>query len=157
VKRVVTGVDDEGRSYVVSAEELPASDAVVIWRYEPADIARWIAGVSDEVAATTVEPPPGGATWVAATFPPGAWPPAGADLPDLGEVGAIPGMDENGFHTTRTIDFDYLLSGELTLLLDRESVRLQPGDVVLQQATRHAWRNDSAAPAVLLVLLHRPG
>jgi cupin domain len=156
VKRVVTGVDEEGRSYVVSADELPDSDAVVIWRYQPEDIAQLIAGVPEDVAATMIEPPPGGAVWVAATFHPGPWPPRDAELPELGDAGQIPGMDANGFHTTRTIDFDYLLSGELTLLLDREEVRLQAGDVVLQQATRHAWRNDSSGPAVLLALLHTP-
>ena len=148
MKRVVTGVDDEGRSYVVSSDELSKDEygAVNLWNYRPADIEQWIADIPEAAAATAFEPPPGGSWWVAATFPPNAEP-IGADTP---------GVDEDGWHTTRTIDFDYVLSGELTLLLDRESVELQAGDAVVQQATRHAWRNQGTEPAVLLVLLHTP-
>jgi mannose-6-phosphate isomerase-like protein (cupin superfamily) len=144
MKRVVTGVDDDGRSYVVSAEELSASDSFEIWNHEPAQIEKWLA-VPEGVAASALEPVPGGLKWFHAVLPPG--PVAGTE---------IPGIDEEGFHTTRTVDLIYLLSGELTLLLDRESVELKAGDVVVQQVTRHAWRNDSDAPAVLLAVLHRP-
>jgi mannose-6-phosphate isomerase-like protein (cupin superfamily) len=150
VKRVVTGVDGEGRSYVVSAEELPnpgTVEAVELWRYQPSDIEQWIAGIPEEAAATAFEPPPGAAWWVAATFPTGGEPVAGPEYP---------GVDEQGFHATRTIDFGYLLSGEVTLVLDSESVRITAGDVVVQQAARHAWRNEGTEPAVLLVLLNRP-
>jgi quercetin dioxygenase-like cupin family protein len=35
-------------------------------------------------------------------------------------------------------------------------VKLQAGDAVVQQATRHSWRNEGTEPAVLLVLLHSP-
>jgi len=147
VKRVVTGVDGEGGSYVVSADELPEADAVELWRYQPSDIAEWIADVPEEAAATAFEPPAGGVWWVQATFPPGGERIVGPEYP---------GVDEEGFHTTRTIDFIYLLAGELTLLLDRDSVRLEAGDVVLQQATRHTWRNQGTGPAVMLALLHTP-
>jgi mannose-6-phosphate isomerase-like protein (cupin superfamily) len=148
MKRVVTGVDDEGRSYVVSSDELTKDEygAVNLWNYRPEDIAQWVAAIPEEGAATAFEPPPGGSWWVAATFPPNAEP-MGTEAP---------GVDEEGWHTTRTIDFDYVLSGELTLLLDRETVKLQAGDAVVQQATRHAWRNEGTEPAVLLVLLHSP-
>jgi len=62
-----------------------------------------------------------------------------------------------GFHTTRTVDFDFVVEGELTMELDADTVRLEAGDFVIQQAARHAWRNESAARrAVLLALLHAP-
>jgi mannose-6-phosphate isomerase-like protein (cupin superfamily) len=102
--------------------------------------------VPEEIAATQIEPGPGEVKWVAAMWPAGAGPLATAR----------PGVDQEGFHTTRTVDFVYLLSGELTLVLDRESVRIQAGDCVVQQVVHHAWRNDSAEPAVLLAWAHAP-
>ena len=60
----------------------------------------------------------------------------------------IVSVDEHGFHTTRTIDFDFLVDGELTLVVDEGSVPLEKGDFVIQQATRHAWRNSGDRPAV---------
>ncbi len=146
MKRIVAGVDDEGRSYVVSAEELPAADWNVLWWFHPADIAATIAQIPDAAAAVASEPPPGGVKWVLATWPASAGPLATRH----------PGVDDEGFHTTRTVDFVYLISGELTLLLDRESVTVHAGDVVVQQAVRHAWRNDSGEPAVLLAWAHAP-
>jgi uncharacterized cupin superfamily protein len=67
-----------------------------------------------------------------------------------------PGIDKDGFHTTRTVDFDCLIEGEITLILDDEQVRLEPGDCVVQQATRHAWKNEGDKTALLFGLLHRP-
>ena len=149
MKRVVTGVDGEGHSYVVSEEELPRTEpGTELWRFQPSDIAQWIADVPDGVAAESIEPPSGGVWWVAATFPPGNAPIGG---------GEIPGMDADGFHTTRTIDLIYVLSGGFTLLLDHGSARVEAGDIVIQQATRHAWRNVSdTEPATMLAMLHTP-
>jgi mannose-6-phosphate isomerase-like protein (cupin superfamily) len=106
-----------------------------------------IAGVADGDAVAALEPPDGGVKWVYAVIPP---------LSEQAEAPEIPGVDEDGFHTTRTIDFDFVVEGELTMLLDADVVRLEAGDFVIQQAARHAWRNESAAPAVLLALLHTP-
>ena len=145
MKRIVTGVDGEGRSYAVSTEDLP-SPPIELWDYEPSDIEAWVANVPEQDAATVIEPPSGGARWVLGTIEPGGRP--------TGRW--VPSTDDGGWHTTRTINFVYLVSGELTLLLDRESVQVQAGDVVVQQATRHAWRNETAEPAVMLALLHAP-
>ncbi|MNE76542.1 hypothetical protein D3C80_1727840 [compost metagenome] len=47
-------------------------------------------------------------------------------------------------HKTPTIDYGVLLEGELWLELDNGEQRLiRPGDVVIQNGTRHAWRNKS--------------
>ena len=51
---------------------------------------------------------------------------------------------------------DCLIVGELTLLLDDGEVRLHPGDCVVQQATRHAWKNEGDTPAIMVALLYRP-
>ena len=48
-------------------------------------------------------------------------------------------------HTTDTIDFEYVLSGEIALELDDGAeVVLHPGDTVVQNGTRHRWHNRSS-------------
>jgi len=47
-------------------------------------------------------------------------------------------------HRTRTIDYAIILSGEIDMLLDdNEEVHLKAGDILVQQATNHAWVNRS--------------
>jgi quercetin dioxygenase-like cupin family protein len=61
--------------------------------------------------------------------------------------------DEPGMHTTDTIDFEYVISGELWLELDDgEEVHLRAGDTVVQNGTRHAWHNRGAEPCRCVVI-----
>jgi mannose-6-phosphate isomerase-like protein (cupin superfamily) len=46
-------------------------------------------------------------------------------------------------HRTQTLDYVVIIEGELVLLLDDSEVTLQPGDVVVQRGTNHAWENRS--------------
>jgi hypothetical protein len=47
-----------------------------------------------------------------------------------------------GMHTTRTVDYGVVLSGEIWLELDDGAkAHLKAGDCVIQNGTRHAWRN----------------
>ncbi len=62
--------------------------------------------------------------------------------------------DNPGMHTTNTIDFEYVLSGEVWLELDDgKEVHLRAGDTVVQNGTRHAWRNKHSEPCRLVVCL----
>ena len=72
----------------------------------------------------------------------------------------LPGMaahmepDNPGMHTTDTIDFEYVISGEVWLELDNgEEARLKAGDTVVQNGTRHAWRDKSSEPCQMVVCL----
>ena len=69
--------------------------------------------------------------------------------------------DNPGMHTTDTIDFEVVLSGEVILELDDgvEKV-LRPGDTVVQNGTRHRWSNRGTQPAVMALFMvgaHRAG
>ena len=71
---------------------------------------------------------------------------------------ASPGLAEtfepDGFHTTPTVDYAFVLSGELAMELDDGSLTpLAAGDVVVQNGTRHAWRNPHATPARVAFVL----
>ncbi len=50
--------------------------------------------------------------------------------------------DHPGMHTTDTMDFDVIVSGEVYLELDDGAeVLLKAGDCVIQNGTRHASHN----------------
>jgi uncharacterized cupin superfamily protein len=57
-------------------------------------------------------------------------------------------------HTTATIDYIVLLSGEISLLLDEgEPIKLKPFDAVVQRATNHSWVNTGHEPALLMCVM----
>jgi len=56
-------------------------------------------------------------------------------------------------HTTRTVDYIVVLSGRVTLLLDKGEVELKPFDVVVQRGTNHGWVNRGDEPAVMAAIL----
>lgn len=61
---------------------------------------------------------------------------AGADAPGKG----LPPR-HSMMHRTRTVDYAIIMSGEIDMLLDEGEIHLKAGDVVVQQATNHAWVN----------------
>lgn len=145
MKRVVTGLNAAGRSCVVSSEEVAPGEEITIWNFDPSSgVPEWVDAIDPKLIADWIGPQvAGGGQWIYATLP-------------AGVVEQGPGIDENGFHTTRTIDFDFVVEGDLTLILDEHTVQLHQGDFVVQQATRHAWRTESEEPAILLVFMLRP-
>jgi mannose-6-phosphate isomerase-like protein (cupin superfamily) len=79
-------------------------------------------------------------------------------VPGLGPSHEI---DNPGMHTTDTIDYVVVLSGEADLELDDGiKTHLKAGDVVIQRGTRHAWRNQGPeifiAAAVMVGAKRKP-
>jgi uncharacterized cupin superfamily protein len=57
-------------------------------------------------------------------------------------------------HTTDTVDYVTILSGEIWLVLDDGAeVHLEPGDCVVQNGTQHAWHNRNPEPCVLVTVM----
>lgn len=47
-------------------------------------------------------------------------------------------------HRTQSLDFGIVIEGEIEMVLDSgETVKMKRGDVAVQRATMHAWRNCS--------------
>ena len=62
--------------------------------------------------------------------------------------------EEPGMHTTDTIDYEVVISGEIWLELDDSAeVHLKPGDCVVQNGTRHAWRNRGSLPCTMAFVM----
>jgi hypothetical protein len=62
--------------------------------------------------------------------------------------------DGSQMHVTHTVDYAILLDGELWLELDEgQTVHLSAADIVVQQATRHGWRNKTERPATIAFVM----
>lgn len=164
VRRVVTGQDASGKSVFVSDEEVepvtlalfPGAEAHRLWGGEH------VPTLPADGSATPQQqyfPGPGGYRFGFFTLPPdGQAAPENIDfeaaLKEAQEK--MPGLidhmepDSPGMHTTDTVDFEIVISGEVVLELDDGAeVTLKPGDTVVQNGTRHAWRNRGSEPVVL--------
>ncbi|HEU5276030.1 MAG TPA: cupin domain-containing protein [Xanthobacteraceae bacterium] len=56
-------------------------------------------------------------------------------------------------HRTRSVDYAIIMSGEIDMMLDDKTVHLKAGDVVVQQATNHAWINHGTQPCRVVFVL----
>ncbi|MDQ1131012.1 hypothetical protein [Microbacterium sp. SORGH_AS_0888] len=129
-RRIVTG-NVEGRSRVISDEEIVFDGfSAQVWTVEPDALPSWISP-HDPATALPFEPAAGASRSMIVHLTP----------ENVREQRAmpLPGVREHGFHTTRSIDYVVVLDGWIRLDLDDESVDLAAGDVVIQQATSHAW------------------
>jgi mannose-6-phosphate isomerase-like protein (cupin superfamily) len=161
---IVTGVRD-GKSVVVSDEVRPALDVplmpgssyVQVWG---SDVVPTVPSDGGSAATPTFFPPAGGSRFQVFTLGPGT-----ATLPEDFDLAAataqvqeqIPGLldvmepDAPGMHTSDTVDVNLVLTGEVYVELDDGAeVFLRAGDFVVQNGTRHAWRNRSDQPCVLV-------
>lgn len=168
IRRLVTG-RRAGKSVVLSDgpvptehhfEALPGMMSAIIWATAPSP------EVDVEEAApvgTPAHPAPGHTVMSVVDFPPDSvmaqpgFDPAAADaeqfkhLPGLAERFEV---DNPGMHTTASVDYGVVLQGRIWLELDDgEQALLQAGDVVVQQRTRHAWRNRGSENARMAFVL----
>jgi mannose-6-phosphate isomerase-like protein (cupin superfamily) len=75
--------------------------------------------------------------------------------PALGETSCVivqfPGNFHGDMHMTDTVDYIFILSGEIWLVLETGAeVHLTPGDCVVQNGTRHAWHNRTSVPCLFV-------
>lgn len=169
LRRIVTGHDTNGTSTVALDAPPPRSDAYrhipglvsrLVWSTEPAqtipfDGADPTPGVSSFVPAVS------GTRFLVVTFPPDSvfCAPGFDSQAAIAENFAIsPGLAErfeaDGMHATPTVDYGIVLEGEIWLELDEgRAALLRKHDVVVQNGTRHAWRNRSDRPATLAFVL----
>jgi mannose-6-phosphate isomerase-like protein (cupin superfamily) len=168
VRRVVTGHDRDGKAVFVSDEQV--DPVTVALRPDRAYHRLWGA---DQLPTFPDDgrppeqhnyfPSVGGYRFGLFTVLPGTTSaPDGLDrqaaLAEMEEK--LPGFlghlepDNPGMHTTDTVDFEVVLSGEVVLELDDGAEKvLRPGDAVVQNGTRHRWGNRGTEPAVLALVL----
>ena len=169
IRRVITGhrdnkavfVRDENVPRAHDFVHVPGMSMALIWATSPAPA---IASQADPIdAASTFIPPLGETRLFVVTFAPDAvMGAAGFDGAAAGrenaehcpDIAAKIEPDNPGMHRTDTVDYAIVLSGEVWLELDDgQTKHLKANDVVIQNGTRHAWRNRSAAPVTVAFVM----
>ncbi len=166
-RRIVTGHANGKSVFVGDAEVPPVSVALLpgtefypLWG---ADRPCTFPDDGSKPAAPSYFPPVGGFRFGLFKLAPDAV----ATSPDLEFEAALRELNEKlpgladplepehpGMHTTATIDYEYVVSGRCVLELDDGATReLGPGDTVVQNGTRHAWRNPFREPCVIVFAL----
>jgi mannose-6-phosphate isomerase-like protein (cupin superfamily) len=168
VRRVVTGQDASGKSVFVSDTEvdpieirvMPGTEFHRLWG---SDTPPTLPEDGSNPLPAGYFPPVGGYRFGFYTLGPDS-----VTIPEHLDIGAVleeiatnlPGLSEAmepehpGMHTTDTVDIDVVISGEVDLELDDgKEVHLKAGDCVIQNGTRHAWRNRTDQPVVVFVTL----
>jgi quercetin dioxygenase-like cupin family protein len=137
VKRVVNGWTENGEPAILYEGEPPshfdfgAATSDEIWCTD--SVPAVYRGTGDPTAGGfRVEPPIGGSICRIATYRPGA---------------------SYEIHSTQTVDYIIVVSGELTMLLEDREITLTPGDVVVQLAAPHGWANRGSSDCVAVAIL----
>ena len=158
LRRIVTGIDAEGRSVFVSDGPPPPTGTVInaLWATDGIPVTP-----ADSDPVETLEryiPAPGGTVFYQVEMPPGTagvddlHADTGDDVPlPAGFEGAFNAGDRPGMHATETVDYVFIVSGEVWLELeDSTETLVRAGDVVVQDGARHAWHNRTGEPVVFL-------
>ena len=140
-RRIVTGVNKEGKSTIVSDGNIPDSALVSFEKIKGGEL--WMEKdipVNNRENKDTLEgeeiqdwPEPGG---MIARM--GTWE-AGLEYP---------------MHKSNTLDLIWVIFGKLELILEEESTVLYPGDTCVQRGTMHGWKvlGDSQCTFVAVLL-----
>jgi quercetin dioxygenase-like cupin family protein len=137
LRRVVTGHDDNGKARVIIDETVknvvsgrPNAYASVVWTTEGFPVNNdGSVDTSGRKVGTTLD---NGVVFRVVSFGPGVAP-------------------RN--HRTDSVDFATVISGEIDMELDSETVHLKAGDVLVQRGTIHNWVNKGSVPCVIAFVL----
>ena len=163
MRRVVTGLDEKNHSVVLFDGRMPletVAPGVVATNFWITDSYPPSLSTQDPSARRIGTAPPDNGTKfrvvefapldsaIEAKMPPGMIMMGITNAPAKGIPVTHPLM-----HRTRSLDYAIILSGEIDMMLDDTSVHLRQGDVIVQQATNHAWINRGKDPCRILVVL----
>ena len=137
-RRVVTGLDQQGKSCVIIDGPVPdpgGAGVGMIWRTEaiPADNSGNEDAANKPFDFEVMHS--GGSTFLVLEYPPG-----------------MGGGGETFWHATDTIDYIVVLTGEVVLALESGEVVLRAGDFFVDRGVVHAWRNDGDVPTRIAVV-----
>ena len=137
VRRVVTGHDASGRATVVIDEVVdyarsrrPNHQAFVAWSTDRRPISN--EGNEDGRLVPVTNGTPDSTIFRIVEYAPGVAPRR---------------------HRTNSLDYAVVMSGEIDMELDDETVTLRAGDVLVQRGTIHNWVNRGTAPCVIAFVL----
>jgi mannose-6-phosphate isomerase-like protein (cupin superfamily) len=166
VRRVVTAIDAQGRSYIGGDGPSPASFSLPGSPFRSDNIWRTAAAPSridspdDIMAHHGVGPTPGGTVLRVLDFPPQE----GSRDEQMALAAQVfatlypdarhqPSDRSAGMHETDTIDYAIVLTGEIWAVMDSDETLLKAGNILVQRGTNHAWENRGEVARVAFVLV----
>jgi len=168
-RRVVTA-HEKGKSVVRSDEQVETYEFKSVPGYRHTLI--WVNSSIPDLSREqrfdrypdSVVPGPGGTSLHYVTFPSGAVfssPSFDGEAAHRESLDRLRGLadhfekEDPGMHKTNTVDYAVVFEGEIWLELDDgKTIHLKKGDVVVQNGTRHAWRNKGTDPVTMLFFLN---
>jgi len=168
-RRIVTE-NVNGKSSVQSDESMPAYEFSTVPGYQHTLI--WVNPRTPDLNKQqrfdsypdSVVPGPGGTSLHFVTFPPASVfvdPSFDGEAARSEALVRLKGLadhfekEDPAMHKTNTVDYSLVYDGEIWLELDDgETLHLKRGDVVVQNGTRHAWRNKGTMPVTMLFFLN---
>jgi len=167
IRRIITGIDEDGRSVFVSDETVEAKVPPLLTGNQVLDLfgSDAIPTVPNDGAVEQglrfFPTTPEGYRFIIFTYPPDSDRPAMPD--DLEWATAetdrlTPGMtdavsDSAGMHYSATVDLEYVIDGEFTLTLDSgEKKTIPAGTALIHCGDNHSWSNESDEPATMLLV-----
>ena len=169
-KRALTGRDEAGKSVFKSFDvtskvvEIDASPGLTFYELYMTEGVPALTGLEPDpmLKGTKAFPGPGGTMFRLISYPPKrpeGWKPPPGVTPESGLrelTEKVPGMGDHfergvpGMHTSDTIDYGVVVRGEMTLELDDgQKIHLRQGDCIVQNGTRHRWRNPLSEPCLM--------
>lgn len=167
MRRVITGIDANGKSIFVSDEDVDPIVAPTL-----GGVANWVLWGEDETPTV----PNGGVVrtdlnffpinaegyrFAIFSYPPASEIPPAPEDPEAAIAETerlLPGMStavtsSGGTHYTATVDLEYVLAGEFYLELDDGvSTTLRAGDALVQCGARHHWENRTDEWSTMLLV-----
>ncbi len=140
VRRIVTGHDGEVAEVLIDAPAVnakypaPGTVSTLIWSTDSAPAKIPVGRDAEDMGARIMgtAPPAHGTRFAVIDFPPGNTP---------------------HMHRTETVDYVIVLEGEIDMDMDRSTVKMKAGDIMVQRGTNHAWANRSNARARVAFVL----
>ena len=172
IRRIVAGNDSTGRAVALS--DGPSPDV----RLDPArpgfaSTRLWVTDTTPARAKglretvnlpPSLDPPPRGSVCRVVEYPPEAGyiekittENVKSYFTSMGSPAAATarnGLPHPYMQRTASLDFCWVLEGEITLVLDTGEVDVKEGEAVIQLGTNHAWANRSGKPCILRINQH---
>lgn len=151
-RRIITGHNSAGRSIIVEDAACPNVQTIMgvpefatteFWKTveTPVDLTKEQADPA--AGPVTLPPPVNGTVLRVVEFPP--------DSLVRDKMPQSPPKDL--MHRTASIDYAFVIEGEVFAILDEEETLMKAGDFMIQRGTNHNWSNRSSAPARVLFVL----
>jgi mannose-6-phosphate isomerase-like protein (cupin superfamily) len=135
IRRVVTGLDEQGKSTILVDDRVSPAFGL-IWRSDAVPVDN---SSREDAAAAPFDPMSvmrtQGSIFFVSEIPP-----------------SQPGQ-EPFIHATNTIDYIYVLSGRVKLIVETGSVELGPNECVVDRGIVHGWEVLGDEPARLLSVM----